>query len=234
MDDDRCPPSTGTTGPNRRRVLAALGGTAATGFAGCLGGGGDGDGNSTDGDGGGNGDGGGGGNGGSGGSTGCADLGSDYTTLDPGQSMYIFTCEYPALFGDISISGEGSGSITVNTTPQSGGRNRRLVIQQGTSGMGTDVYEERQFYSDEKWEAVASVEFGGESMTAYRNTNPDVSTPNSYNWEMFLPHDSRYYSMVFNLAVGSDPEVSEECVSTLENAAVHLTESLAPNPDTTT
>lgn len=233
-------PGASSPRPNRRRLLAVLGTTAATGLAGCLGGGDGSDGGSDGSDGGDGGDGSDGGDGTGtsdpgGDSVGCSGFTSGYRRFEPGERPFVFTCDYPEILGPFSFPESNSAdTITLTRTPSGDGGTKRMIIQQADEGIPANLTGD---YGDD-WEAFASVDFNGETVEAYHNTNPDMSSATDYHWEMDLPYEvdgeTLYFAALFTIEVDVDPDdVSEACQTTMADAATHLVESMEPNPDAT-
>ncbi|MFC7076679.1 hypothetical protein [Haloarcula halophila] len=233
------------TAYDRRQVLASLGTAVTVGLAGCSGEpGSGGDGGSSTSDGGsGTSDGGSSTSDGAGDTTSnssqtCLDIGSgEYLRFDPGERPFTYTCDYPDVFGEQSAATPGfdenqEGVFIVKLqSPDQNGDFLQLNLQQFVRGTTRD-----QATFPEGWEELTQTEFNGETVTARRSTT--VRRTKEF-WRVYLPYEidgrTLYFESTFNLSTSpnDDEPVSEECLALMEETAIHMTESLAHNPDAT-
>ncbi|WP_324759793.1 hypothetical protein [Haloarcula montana] len=222
----------GTETPDysRRRVLGSLGTAVTVGLAGCSGeteSGGDGGSSTSDGA----------GDATSNSSQTCLDIGSGYRQFEPGERPFTYTCDYPDVFGEQSAATPGfdenqEGVFIVKLqSPDQNGDFLQLNLQQFVRGTTRD-----QATFPEGWEELTQTEFNGETVTAYRSTT--VRRTKEF-WRVYLPYEvdgrTLYFESTFNLSTSpnDDEPVSEECLALMEETAIHMTESLAHNPDAT-
>jgi len=125
---------------------------------------------------------------------------------------------------------EGLFLVTLQPDGQDGGF-LQLNLQQFGRGTTRD-----QATFPETWEELTRTEFDGETVTAYLYTE---TARNTTFWGTYLPYEvdgrTLYFETKFNLQVNppGDEEVSDDCTALIEETAVHVTESLARNPDAT-
>lgn len=248
-------------GPDRRRVLRALGTSVlVAGLAGCSSGGDGGDGASETpagsgdgGDGGGGGDSGSDGDGGGGdgagrdGNTGggqtvsCDGLTeATYTRYDEADSPFVGTFEHP---GSVAATGTVNNVHSLTVRLYVGDR-QAFDVFPTQSLEGTDSPTDAQRGNVDGLEQVGEFDFGGETVPLVRASpapNGDNGTNYYRNYPYYvagLPHDSGGSTTYYRMSVKGSVQFAEGleptvCGDAFEEVARRVLRSLEPNPDTT-
>lgn len=209
----------------RRLLLSSAGLLTSAVVAGCSGGGGDGS----------NGGGDGSGNDGGGPTTGaegsgdvsCSSVADGYETFDAGQEPIIADFEYPAVVGSMdrvqTMSG-GTAFVEGSREAASGPNVEFSYNQQEADGQSVDAGED----------PFTTVEFGGESRPVTLTIDGDTSNTAKVKLPYETGDETREFIVTLQVVGGpmvEESEVTEACLTAVDEATEHVAESLTPNPD---
>lgn len=164
----------------------------------------------------------------------CTTLTEGYTSYPGGERPLFSDFEIPAVLADVTEVMPGEGQFWVRAVrplTADGDAQFHLSIIQMNDG------QESARGLLEVEEVVSEIDYDGEPRPVSKMSRTDL--PGVEQLRVELPYVSgdgtRYYPFTVQLEVENarDGEVNEACDAAIDEAALHVMESLQPNPDTT-